>query len=245
MYCKECGKQNPRGAKFCSSCGSALEGTFENQSTTDWENSVDNQKHQVKKKSGGMKKWIITAVVFVVCFVCSYVATSWENSLPDVEPSSGAPSTAYSNIFWNYGPGTPESDFAGQGLKTASYVIHQGNNMLENMECVYEDGVVLAMVDSIYVPVYGLDDVARAELNTMMTTNLRTYTALSFCQLSSYEDNGFYVYKLIFTDLDKKENVHQLCATGLISIPAGESKVDQIGIKTTEDGLLAGGYVKR
>lgn len=236
MFCRNCGKQNPDGAKFCSDCGRNL--------------SIEpvHQVPPVQKapKKGNLLQRILAGVVsFVVASLVGTMIAGSFTSAPDVEPSSGAPSQAYSNLFWNNGANVPESDFAGQGLKTVSYAIHHGEGLMENMEYVYEDGYVLAFIDSIYVPIYHLDDASRAELNTVMQSNLSTYTSLSFCQLSSYEDNGFYVYKLIFTDLDEKENVRQLSHTDIISVPEGKSEVSRIGIKQTEDSLLASGYAKR
>lgn len=248
MYCRKCGKQNPDDAFFCNKCGAELNGAPVNST---WQNSSFDQttpawKPAPKKKSNGVLIAIVTVVAFAVFSVCGFFAVKLLTKLPEVDPSSnGTPSSAYSNVFLLYGPEMPDSDFVGQNLKTASYAIHLGDNMLENIECVYDDGIVLVMVDSIYVPVDGLDSAAKAQVNTTMLSNLKTYTDLSFCQLSSYEYDGYYVYKLIFTGLDEKENVHQLSGTGLISLPEGESKVDQIGIKQTEESLLAGGYSKR
>ena len=252
MFCGNCGKQNPDDGRFCTACGSALDRAAEEktqpvqQTVSAYQAQPVKRAARAKKKSGGLKKIVAFVVAFVVCFAASFVATSWENSnLPDVDPSNSTPSTAYDTIFWNNGINTPPSDFEGQNLKTVSYAIDYGEGMVENMEYVYEKGAVLVMVDTFYVPVYYLDDVSRAELNDMMLSNLGIYTSLSCCQLSSCEDNEFYVYKLIFTDLNEKENVHQLCQTGLISIPEGETYVDRIGIKITEDSMLASGYTKR
>lgn len=250
MFCENCGKENPDGAGFCNGCGSALNGAPVRQAAHGYQYQAEAaqrpapmQKQTAKKKSK-LPGILAGILAFALCFAASIMFTS-KGSAPDVEPSSGAPSQAYSNLFWNYGPGTPESDFTGQGLKTVSYAIHYGEGMMENLEYVYEDGYVLAFVDSIYVPVYQLDDAARTEVNAMMEEELSIYTSFSFCQLSSKEDNGYYVYKLIFMDMDKKENVRQLSHTDMVTLPEGQSEVDRIGIKQTEDGLLASGYVKR
>lgn len=234
MYCVKCGNENPSGARFCVNCG------------TDLCPSADVQKSSGRTSggtSGGMKKILISAVVFVMVFVFSFaVANGGGSGLQDVQPSGSTPSNAYSNIFRIYGPGTPKSDFTGQNLKTASYVIHYGDNMLENHEYVYEDGIILAWVDTIYVPVSGLDSSQKTELNNMMLSELKTYTNLSFSKLSSYEENGYYVYKMIFSDLNKKENVQQLIRVGLLE---GDSSANHIGIKDIEEGWLASGYTKR
>lgn len=239
MFCGNCGKQNPDGAKFCTACGSALD------SAPVYQAPPVQQPAPAKKKSGGVKKFIISAVVFVVFFVCSYVAATWENSLPDVEPSSATPSSEFSQVFWENGINTPDSDFAGQGLDTVSYAIAYDNGVVENLEYVYEDGCVLAYIDTMFVPVFGQTEEYKAALDESVRTNLAQLTSLSFCQLSSYEDNGFYVYKLIYTDLDQKENVRQLSKTDVVILPEGETSMEKIGIRFTEDSLLASGYVKR
>lgn len=254
MFCGNCGKQNPDNAKFCSSCGSKLnsapveQAAPVHQAPSAQQTAPVHQAASVQQPVSGkkitLKRILVSIVVFFVASAIGTAMAGLFTSLPDVEPSS-TPSEAYSQIFWDNGLAIPGSDFAGQGLKTASYAISMGDGMVGNSEYVFEDGYVLAFIETMYVPVQGLDADTRAELNSIMESQVSAYTALSCCQLSSYEENGFYVYKLLFSDLDRKENVRELSGTGLIITSTDENEADRLGIKQTEENLLAQGYVKR
>ena len=242
MFCENCGKQNPDGARFCIFCGKPMaviqDASLNGQQVPRKDKIASRMKMKLISMIGGI-------VAFVVFGILGYLAVGGLGGLPDVEPSTGSPNQAYCAVFRNNGLNIPKSDFDGQDLTTVSYVIDIGDGVVENMEYVYDDGLVLVFVDTIYVPVSGMNETDRAQMHKQMQSNLKPYTDLSCCQLSSFEQGDFYVYKLIYTDLQIKENVHQLCSVDIVTIPEGETQVDQLGIKMTEDTLLATGYVKR
>lgn len=241
MYCKNCGKQNPDNARFCSKCGSPM---TPSQLTVDPDSS---KKPKKKKNKLGAVASVLVVLLAVIGgrFVGTLLAGAFgATGLPDVE-DDGVVSTDYAMVFSYNGLSTPTTDFFGQDVKTTAYAIHHGEGMVENLEYVYDKGLVYTMVDTIYVPVGNLDYAAKSELDSIMQDNLSEYTSLSFCDFDVTRGNDHYVYRMTFFSLDVESNVHQLCKTGMIVLPEGESQVDCIGIKQSEDALLASGFAKR
>lgn len=72
MYCNNCGAKNPDNANFCNNCGSRMNGGSTVQSVP------------VQKSSGGFfKKLVVSALVFALFYVGSYVITSMSNEKKD------------------------------------------------------------------------------------------------------------------------------------------------------------------
>lgn len=70
MYCPNCGKMNPEGAAFCSSCGTRLPAEQAGKSPEiDRENGTARSKlHQENRYWQKVKKWILLAAVLVIGF---------------------------------------------------------------------------------------------------------------------------------------------------------------------------------
>lgn len=70
MYCPNCGKMNPEGAAFCSSCGTRLPAEQAGKSSEiDRENGTARSKlHQENRYWQKVKKWILLVAVLVIGF---------------------------------------------------------------------------------------------------------------------------------------------------------------------------------
>lgn len=249
MYCGNCGKQNPDGAKFCNACGSVLNSASAAQPRPVYQQAPVQQPTPVrqaapaKKKSGGFKRILVSIVSF---FVASVLATTLVQTFswgPDIE-DDGVTSAAYSQVFYNNGLEVPTSDYYGLDVKTAAYVLDGGNGMVQNMEYAYDKGYIVSYVDTIYVSVAGMDERSRGEMDAYIQENFSHLTYVSCCEITVEYGSEFYIYRQVFTGLDKENNVRQLVGAGLVSATSG-GEVKKIGIKQTEDGLLSSGYVKR
>lgn len=260
MFCGNCGKQNPDGARFCSNCGSQLNAAPVQQTAPVYQAPPVRQQAPVqqtppvqqapvqkpapaKKKSGAIGRILISIVAFFVASALATVLVQSFSSGPDIE-DDGVTSAAYSQVFYDNGLAVPSSDYYGVDVKTTAYVLDGGNGMVENIEYAYDRGYIVSYVDTIYVPVAGMDEATKSEMDAYIQSSFSHLTYVSCCEITVEYGADFYVYRQVFTGLDKENNVRQLVGAGLVTA-SSEGEIKKIGIKQTEDGLLGSGYIKR
>lgn len=252
MFCGNCGKQNPDGAKFCSNCGSALNAAPVQQTPVyqapvyqapPVQQQAPVQKPApAKKKSGAIGRILISIVSFFVVSALATVLVQSFSSAPDIE-NDGVTSAAYSQVFYDNGLAVPSGDY-GADVKTTAYVLDGGNGMVENIEYAYSKGYIVSYVDTIYVPVAGMDDATRREMDAYIQESFSHLTYVSCCDITVEYGSDFYIYRQVFTGLNKENNVRQLVGAGIVTA-SSNGEIKKIGMKTTEEGLLASGYIKR
>lgn len=105
MFCVNCGKQNPDGAKFCYNCGTRINTVPAYQTPpakqAEAAPKASPKPAPAKKKTGFGKGIIISLVVYIVFYACSYVAASWENDASKSDTYS-ATSKDDSDISFDY-----------------------------------------------------------------------------------------------------------------------------------------------
>ncbi len=237
MYCTNCGKQVPEGARFCTGCGTPL-----------GKSGPAAADPAPASSQSGKKGNFLRALLFGICaalFTTVIVPALFtqKQKLPDIE-DDGVTNPAYSAAFSQHFLVPPASAFFGS--KSAHYVktSNDGLGTLDNMEFAYEDGIITALCETFYILVDGTDEGSRQALHNAFLANLAPYEAMSHCTVSYDLGSRVYTYTVLITNLDTPEVLRQCYSLGLLHNQE-EGDVKAAGIKLTEEQLLASGYIKR
>lgn len=257
MVCNKCGKQLPDGANFCSGCGAQLSAQSQPEA------QPQSQSGGAAKK-GGKLLWgilIVVAAALVGRLAGYLIAGTVDSALDSGKTSTsqvssgqsssrledvsddGVTSESYKVIFTDQDIAVPTTDFFATDLKTVSYAADLGNGVVQNIEYAYENGIVVAMSDTVYMSVSGLSDGDKAALHSQLISQMSAYEAMDFCTVSTNQGFTHYVYKVTMTDLDDADNIRRAAMYGLLNI--SDENVEVIGVKASEDALLSQGYTKR
>lgn len=228
MYCSKCGQFNPEGESFCTGCGQPLQAATK----------------KAKEKNNVIGIVIKIVAITVAVLGATIAGLRGEEKLPDIE-DDGVVSQAYMQVFEDHGLTVPESDFVNSDMKAAAYALDYDSGMFETMEFVYSNGRIFDMVNAIYIPVDGLNQTEKYELDASIRENLAPLESVKCCVLELERGPQYYVYKLYYEDLQYQNNIQEMMEAGIVERgPNGETP-EIISIKETEDDLLAQGYVKR
>ena len=240
MYCNQCGKENPKGSRFCGNCGAALQ--------IKTETVVKKQKKAKKRVPIWMTLIAIAAGALLGKFVL--VPAMISDSELDQDNyrqeettastvSSASVNDAYTEIFSSRYIVEMGAMFL--GLDSAEFAIVRDDDMIEKIQYGYEDDIIKEMINTLYYPVSDMDDTQKSALEAGVKENLAAFTASDFCFVTCNMGNLYYTVELHFTALDSAENLQKMYEFGLIS----ESGADYISMKQTEAGLIMEGYVKK
>lgn len=265
MFCGNCGKQLPEGARFCGSCGAKVLDTPVAQPASAPKAAPQKP---AKKKTPLLVRLLIFAVVYGVCYFLgggiarTFMDEPKATSIPGIiiytpapaavtyappatinikapELNINLPAASYSQVFSdNHITVTPASF---PKMDYSAFVREGEEGIIEHFEIGAKNDKVIRLVETLYVPAHGMSAAEKEEGAKMMLQRLDT-GKLKFVS-TSYNTKGDYVsITLSIKDLDKKGNVQSLAKLGLLQVSSGATSLSK---SQTESNLLKTGYLKK
>ncbi len=210
-----------------------------------------------KKKKTGMIIGIVAAVLIVLAIIGAVAEDAFQkegygsgtngndtgysidvdnNSSENSSSEDAEVNSEYNDILAEAGIVHFKSFF---GLDAASFVTKYDNGNIYCADYGYQNDIVKQMFETLYVPVSGLDDAAKAELENNAKTEFAKFEAMSCCTVKYEMTNNYFIVTAEYNNLDKKENYVEMYEVGIT-----EEKVP-ISMKLTEESVLADGAIKK
>ncbi len=235
MFCRNCGKQLPDGVRFCTGCGTRVDGGGAAAPSSQ-------PAAKPKKKQNWGRALIFGVAAALFTSLMAYAAENSKPKFPDVE-DDGITSASYMEVFSRNGYIFPITEFVMENA--AAYAKDLGNGAVDHMEFAYKDGIVTAVCEKLYVSVGGLDEATKALLHESTMSPLHAADALDNCSVTYDLGPYQYVYTIKVTELDNQEKLKNAVRTGAITLEGEIDGRTYMTIKETENNLLAQGYIKR
>ena len=124
-------------------------------------------------------------------------------------------------------------------MDSANFVSKLDNGNIYCADYGYKNDVVLQLVETLYIPVDGMDDAAKTELENTAKTEFAKFEAISCCTVDYKTSNNYLTVTVKYDDLDKKENYSALYNAGITDSNT------QISMSASEKNMLADGAIKK
>lgn len=248
MFCGNCGREIPDGAKFCTYCGArqAEPPAQEPEQPVKREPEAQFDAPEAAKsadKFAKQRKIGLGIVIVLAVFMCVYLIIDAShgggdlNVVEQIEQRSDDASPEYLAIF----DGTGITHVAPvKGKTVESYASIDENGMISCTDYVCSGDTVTSFAETIYLPASGYTDEEKAELDRTVKASLSELERLSCTELSYEFDGDYYVVTVIYYDVDNGDVLNELAAAGL-----AEGSDDSISMSATEESIVAAGYVKK
>jgi len=268
MFCGNCGKQLPEGARFCGSCGAkVLDKPVVGSPAATTPTPAAPQKPANKKKTPLLLRLLIFVVIYGVCYLLGggiardFIGTPQATSVPSiilytpapaatVKPSTtfnikapefnvNLPVASYSKVFSDNGITVTPASFP--QMDYSAFAREGEEGIIEHFEIGSKGDKVIRMVETLYVPAHGMSAAEKEQGAKMMLEKLNT-GGLKFVSTSCNTKGDYVSVTLSVKDLDKKKNVQSLSKLGLIQVSSGATSLSK---SQTESNLLKTGYLKK
>lgn len=261
MFCQNCGKKIADDAKFCDGCGAVVNGTAPRQTTA--QSTVPVKKEKQKKKT---PIWLIILVALAAYVIgrtliapammsgseqkngTSYEETTGGGQLsetfsfdvPDTPVEADTQNAAYDEIFSSHYIVKMDTLFF--GMDSAAFAKEDSDGMIDCIELGYQDDVVRAWVETVYIDISGMSETDKTALDSQLRDTYGALESLSYATISYNLGSSYYTLTIRLDDLDQSDVLHDAVDQGLIVV-TGEA--DILSMSMSESNLLAQGYVKR
>lgn len=263
MFCRNCGKEIPDRAKFCTHCGAAQTAARSSGPTQSHQQSpVSQPQGKPPKKKNNI--FVMFAVILAATFVGQIIGKQMSKSYmedadvggPIVEYSQNEPWTEPANDNTGDETGNPKytqifSDrcivhmpamFFGQDY--AAFAKDSEDGTIMNYEMGYKDDVITTLVQTLYMDISGLSDSEVQEMEAIVMKKFASVSELDFVTVDSYIGTNYYSVSCKTERLNEEAVMQEAIAYGVIEL---ESSGDDVlmSMSRTESNLLADGFVKK
>ena len=125
------------------------------------------------------------------------------------------------------------------GMETASFASKQAGNIICCADYGYKNDVVKQWVETLYVPVTGLSEDGKTQLETSLKTQYATFESLSCCTVEYKMGTNYLTVKFTYSNVDQAAKYNELYNAGILTTNSN------ISISATESTLLKQGFVKK
>ena len=162
------------------------------------------------------------------------------NSEAPINPSSSAStnqsSSAYDAIFENTYIVHFQTFF---GMDTASFASKQAGDIIYCSDYGYKNDVVKQWIETLYVPVEGLSENGKSQLQNSLKDQYANFEALSCCKVEYEIGTNYLTVKFTYSDVDQAAQLNELYNAGILTTNT------YISMSATENTLLGQGFVKK
>ncbi|MBQ9846753.1 MAG: hypothetical protein IJO58_02935 [Clostridia bacterium] len=125
------------------------------------------------------------------------------------------------------------------GMETANFASKQAGNIICCADYGYKNDVVKQWVETLYVPVTGLSEAGKTQLETSLKTQYATFESLSCCTVEYKMGTNYLTVKFTYSNVDQAAKYNELYNAGILTTNSN------ISISATESTLLNQGFVKK
>ena len=154
---------------------------------------------------------------------------------PSSSASTNQSSSAYDAIFENTYIVHFQTFF---GMDNASYA-YETAGIISCRDYGYKNDIVKQWIETLYVPVTGLSEDGKAQLQSSLEAEYATYNELSCCTVEYKMGTNYLTVKFTYSNVDQAAQYNELYNAGLMDTNA------QISMSATEQVMLSKGYVKK
>ena len=145
-------------------------------------------------------------------------------------------SSAYDEIFNDTNIVHFQSFF---GMDTASFASKQAGNIICCSDYGYKNDVVKQWVETVYVPVTGLTEDRKNQLQNTLKSEYSKFESLSCCTVDYTMGTNYLTIKFTYSDVDQPAQLNELYNAGILTTNT------YISMSATENTLLGQGFVKK
>ena len=124
------------------------------------------------------------------------------------------------------------------GMDNASYA-YETAGIISCRDYGYKNDIVKQWIETLYVPVTGLSEDRKAQLQSSLEAEYATYNELSCCTVEYKMGTNYLTVKFTYSNVDQAAQYNELYNAGLMDTNA------QISMSATEQVMLSKGYVKK
>lgn len=125
------------------------------------------------------------------------------------------------------------------GMDSESFVSKLDSGNIYCADYGYKNDVVLQMIETLYIPVSGMDDAAKTELENTARTEFAKFESIPCCTVEYKMSSNYLKVVVTYNDLDKEENYSALYDAGITDSNT------PISMSASEEGMLADGAIKK
>ena len=269
MFCQKCGNQLPDNANFCAACGAkqqivenAVPAPEVVQAQPVEQVQQVQQMQEIQKPKKKKPHILITIVVVLCAFLLGkfVIAPSMVSNLEDSDDDTNYQSSfqsennneintpTSSNLSSNVSNGAYEAVFEDSnivhfefffGMDTNNYAKKLDTGVIYCADYGYKNGIVKKWVETVYVPLTGVSNDQKNQLENQFKTQYASLDALNCCSVKYETSANYFTVKITFTDVDKPENYKELFNAKLSNTNS------VISMSLTEKNLLDTGLVKK
>ena len=266
MFCSNCGKQLPDGAKFCNNCGSQQASTNAaptQQASTNTAptqqastNTAPTQQAAPKKPEASAKKKPNIVVILAVV-LCAFLFGKFVLA-PSMTSDSGNGSTPpKTTTQTQQGPSTGKNNTSSAaydavfddtyivhfqmflGMETNSFAMKQADGMIACSDYGYKNDVVKEWVETVYIPVSDYTDAQKASIEATYRAEFASIDALNCCAVTYQMSASYLRITCTYSNMDQASNYGELYKAGILQANS------HISMSATETVLLNQGFIKK